>query len=290
MSANASAVLGTSGADHSSLTPRSPLARLAWPGAGTGAAGGGRCVDRPRAGRLRDLPGRGPRDWREKVEGPGELGGPPTIPDPPAAGAARGSRTSRPQPGAPQGAHGLHRSGPAGRRDLPGSRVRDRGAARRDFRPRRRARHGPRPARAARTDPPQLVATIPVDPTGGGGLTGLVLSPALRRGPARLRLRHHPARTTGWCASPAASRPKPVLTGIPRGATATAGRWASTPRARCWSPPGTPGAAQRRPARSPARCCASTRSGARRPGNPDPASPIYSSGLRAPAGICIDVR
>ena len=71
----------------------------------------------------------------------------------------------------------MRRSRSAGRGDVPEPRRGDRRAAGRRVGARRRARHRAGAAGAAGR-PPTLVTTIPVDTIGGGGLTGLVLSPA----------------------------------------------------------------------------------------------------------------
>ena len=96
-------------------------------------------------------PDAGPRDWQEKVESVGELGGPPVVPEPGAAEpAARGraGRPTRPRPPSRRGA-----STPTCRSWPPASRRSgDRGAAGRAHRAGRRAdRAGP--ARAARRRP-----------------------------------------------------------------------------------------------------------------------------------------
>lgn len=163
------------------------------------------------------FPDNGPREWREKVESAGELGGPPVIPEPstpapspepePRGGGAVPSGCVDPDPQVvatclqPVSAIAV----------LPDSRsalVAERATG--------------RVLRVQRGADPELVTTVPTDPSGGGGLTGLVLSP----GYAEDQLVY------AYVSTPSDNRvvriasgepPEPVLVGIPRGPTNNGG-------------------------------------------------------------------
>ena len=116
------------------------------------------------------FPDDGPRDWRERQENVGELGGPPLVGDPvppsppPQApqngGPASGCTDPDPQVVAtcldPVGAIAVL---PDGESALVAERTTG------------------RVLRVQRGLAPVPVTTVPTDPSGGGGLTGLVLSP-----------------------------------------------------------------------------------------------------------------
>src|SRR6185312_14007441 len=122
--------------------------------------------------------------------------------------------------------------------------------------------------------------------SGGGGLNGLVLSPSYVED--QLLYAYVTTPTDNRVVRIAAGEPpKPVLTGIPRGATNNIGALsvdvdgsllvATGDAGRPADPASLAGKVLRidtlgRPAR----------------GNPDPASPVLSSGVRAPGGICTD--
>ena len=131
---------------------------------------------------------------------------------------------------------------------------------------------------------PTLVTTIPVDAERRRRPHGARAVARVRRGPARLRLRHHADRQPGGEARPrraaeAGVRRDPARVRAQRG---RARAWTST--ARCSSRPATRASTPRCPARSPGRCCASTRSGGPATGNPDPRSPVLSTGVSDPGG------
>ena len=166
------------------------------------------------------FPDGGPHDWRDKIEGVGELGGPPAAarpptqeppppPDPAESGAPRApSGCVDPDPQvvatclAPVGAIAVL---PDGLSALVGERATGRVL---------RVRQGA---------PAVLVTTIPVDATGGGGLTGLVLSPAYAED--QLVYAYITTPTDNRVVKLAAGEPpKPVFVGIPRGAAAQRGR------------------------------------------------------------------
>jgi glucose/arabinose dehydrogenase len=227
------------------------------------------------------FPDHGPRDWRAKPEGQGELGGPPAIPDTTPPTPPPGPPGGAPQgdPGQPAGcvdpdpqvvATCLEPVGaitvlPDGESALVGERTTG------------------RVLQVAADRRPELVATLPVDATGGGGLTGLVLSPAYDEDQLVYAYTTTPQDNRVVRIAPG-DAPEPVFTGIPRGATNNGGALAvdaqgallvATGDAGDPAGPGLAGKVLRidtlgRPAY----------------GNPEPASPVLSSGLHAPGGIC----
>jgi len=230
------------------------------------------------------FPDAGPREWQEKVEGVGELGGPPVVPEP------GGSNEPQPPPADSDPSATVE---PVGCDDpdlqvvatclAPVSAV----AVLPDARSALVAeRTTGRVLRVQRGMDPVLVTTVPVDATGGGGLSGLVLSPAY----AEDRLVYAYATTADdnrVLRLAPGEEPKPVLTGIPRGARDNGGALATDGRnallvatGSAGLPPDTGSLAGKllridtlgRPAAD----------------NPDPASPIFSSGLRAPGGVCAE--
>ena len=130
------------------------------------------------------------------------------------------------------------------------------------------------------------MTTVPVDATGGGGLTGLVLSPAY----AEDRLVYAYATTTDdnrVLRLAPGEEPKPVLTGIPRGARDNGGALATDGRNALLVATGsaglTPDAAS-----LAGKLLRIDTLGRPAADNPDPASPVFSSGLRAPGGVCAE--
>ncbi|MGH3613574.1 MAG: PQQ-dependent sugar dehydrogenase [Pseudonocardia sp.] len=227
------------------------------------------------------FPDDGPRDWREKLEGADELARPPTIPEsrePDAPGPPT-------EPGTRQGPSGcvdpdpqvvatcLDPVGaiavlPDGRSALVGERTTG------------------RVLRVQRGMEPQLVTTVPVDPSGGGGLTGLVLSP----GYGEDQLVYAYATTDDdnrvLRIAPGES-PKPVFTGIPRGPENNGGALGVDGAGALLVATGDAGTAPD-PGSLAGKLLRIDTLGRPATGNPDPASPIHSSGLRAPAGVCTD--
>ena len=202
------------------------------------------------------FPDAGPRDWREKVEGAGELGGPPLVPEPGPSGEPQGS---------PQDSDPSATAEPVGCNDpdlqvvatclAPVSAV----AVLPDSRTALVAeRTTGRVLRVQRGTDPVLVTTVPVDPSGGGGLTGLVLSPGYAEDRLVYAYATTPTDNRVLRLAPG-EEPKPVLTGIPRGAATTGVRWPPTAATRCSWPPARR-VCRRTTARSPASCCGSTRS------------------------------
>ncbi|HXV94584.1 MAG TPA: PQQ-dependent sugar dehydrogenase, partial [Pseudonocardia sp.] len=142
--------------------------------------------------------------------------------------------------------------------------------------------------RVRRGQEPQLVTTVPVDATGGGGLTGLVLSP----GYAEDQLVYAYATTdedNRVLRLASGEPPKPVLTGIPRGPSNNGGALAVDNRGALLVATGDAGGDATAPGSLAGKLLRIDTLGRPASGNPDPASPVYSSGLRAPAGVCVDL-
>jgi glucose/arabinose dehydrogenase len=227
------------------------------------------------------FPDEGPREWRDKVENAGELGGPPVVPEP-----ERPSPPPEPQQDADPSAGPV----PTGCVDpdpqvvatclSPVTAV----AVLPDARTALVAERGGRVLRVQRGIDPVVVTTVPVDTTGGGGLTGLVLSP----GYAEDRLVY------AYATTPTDNRvlrlapgedPKPVLVGIPRGPRDNAGALATDGKNALLVATGAAGT-EPDAASLAGKLLRIDTLGRPLPDNPDPASSIYSSGLQAPAGVC----
>ncbi len=227
------------------------------------------------------FPDAGPREWREKVEGVGELGGPPTVPRPdlPAPGSEGQGKSGEPKLASgcvdpdpqvvatclePVGAIAVL---PDGTSALVAERTTG------------------RVLRVHKGSDPVLVATVPVDASGGGGLTGLVLSPSYVEDQL----------VYAYATTPVDSRvvriadgeaPKPVLTGIPRGAMNNGGALGVDVDGSLLVATGDAGGST--PGSLAGKILRIDTLGRPAKGNPDPASPVLSSGLRAPGGICTD--
>ena len=230
------------------------------------------------------FPDDSPRDWRRRSRTPASWAAPRCVPEPGArrarrrAGAGRRPSASPSRRAAPT---------PIPRWSPPASR---RSARSRCCPTARTALVAERTGRVLRVQhgvDPVLVTTVPVDATGGGGLTGLVLSPALRRGPARLRLHHHADRQPRGPARPGRAARSRCSSGIPRGARGQrAVRWRPTATGAARRHRRRPG--RRRTPRSLAgKLLRIDTLGPPGPDNPDPASPIYSP---RPAGARRGVR
>ena len=138
--------------------------------------------------------------------------------------------------------------------------------------------------RVQRGTDPVLVTTVPVDPSGGGGLTGLVLSP----GYAEDRLVYAYATTAAdnrVLRLAPGEEPKPVLTGIPRGGRDNGGALATDGRNALLVATGSAGLPSDDGSLAGKLLRIDTL-GRPAADNPNPASPIVSSGLRAPGGVC----
>ncbi|MCI2423326.1 PQQ-dependent sugar dehydrogenase [Saccharopolyspora sp. K220] len=141
--------------------------------------------------------------------------------------------------------------------------------------------------RVQRGQEPVELARIPVDPSGGGGLTGLALSPSYHED--ELFYAYVTTSSDNRVVRVAAGdRPKPVLTGIPKGAAGNSGAMVDDGQGALLVATGNAG--------SPANAANSQSlagkvlriDGFGRPaeGNPDPKSPVVAAGLTAPGGLC----
>lgn len=137
--------------------------------------------------------------------------------------------------------------------------------------------------------PTQEVARVPVDAAGDGGLTGMVLSPSY----AEDQLIYLYATTSGGNAvlrvAPG-DTPKPVLTGIPRGAAGNAGAIGTEPDGTLLVATGDAGdaGAAADPGSLAGKLLRIDPFGRAAPGTPNPSSPIVGSGLHAPGDVCAD--
>jgi glucose/sorbosone dehydrogenase len=145
--------------------------------------------------------------------------------------------------------------------------------------------------RVAPDTPPQVVATVPVDDTGDGGLTGLALSPTY----AEDQLIYAYATTaTGNTVLRIAQGdvPKPVLSGIPRGpSSGNRGAIGVEPTGTLLVATGDAGdaAAAAAPRSLAGKLLRIDPFGRPAPGDPDPTSPVIGSGLHSPGDVCPDV-
>ncbi|TQM14877.1 glucose/arabinose dehydrogenase [Pseudonocardia kunmingensis] len=232
------------------------------------------------------FPEQGPREWHEQLEGAGELGGPPVVPEPSPP------PQTPPQPG--QEGQGGEQQQPSGCEDpdpqvvatcldpvgaiavLPDAETALVGE-----------RRTGRVLRVQQDTEPELVATVPVDPSGGGGLTGLVLSPSFVEDQLVYAYITTPQdnRVVRLAAN---DPPEPVLTGIPRGATNNGGALAVDDDGSLLVATGNAGQTDPAPASLAGKLLRIDAQGRPADGNPDPVSTVLSSGLQAPGGICVD--
>jgi glucose/arabinose dehydrogenase len=230
------------------------------------------------------FPDTGQRDWQPKIEGTGELGGPPRLADPDAPTTQPGgpAPSASQAPTAPTGCSdpdpqvvatclgpvGAVAALPDGATALVGERTTG------------------RVLRVRRGDPPALVTTIPVDATGGGGLTGLVLSPGYAED--QLVYAYVTTATDNRVVKiPPGEPAKPVLTGIPRGPVHNGGALAAGTDGSLLVATGDAGA--------PGSGLAGTVLRIDTLGNPavgDPRadSPVYATGVTDPGGLCVDAQ
>lgn len=232
------------------------------------------------------FPDDGPRNWQPKIEGAGELGGPPSVaePSPPDAPPPR----QAPQSGTPQVpppcvdpdpqvvATCLNPVGaiavlPDSQTALVGERTTG------------------RVLQVAKDRDPVLVTTVPVDATGGGGLTGLVLSPSYAED--QLVYAYATTATDNRVVRIARGEPpKPVLVGIPRGARNNGGALGVDVDGSLLVATGDAGGDPNAPGSLAGKLLRIDTLGRPGKGNPTPGSPVLSSGLQAPGGICVDQK
>jgi glucose/arabinose dehydrogenase len=235
------------------------------------------------------FPEQGPREWREQLEGAGELGGPPVVPEgTPAPGGPQQMPGQEGETGPQQPASGCQDPDPlvvatcldpiGAIAVLPGADSALVGE-----------RQTGRVLRVERGSEPELVATVPVDATGGGGLTGLVLSPSFVED--QLVYAYVTTPQDNRVVRLAAGEPaEPVLTGIPRGPTNNGGALALDSDGSLLVATGNAGVPDQPPTSLAGKMLRINTLGQPGVGNPEPSSPILSSGLQSPGGICIDPR
>lgn len=229
------------------------------------------------------FPDNGPREWEEQLEGAGELGGIPRVPEssgtPPTPPEAGGSPEApiAPEPcDDPDPAVVATCLDPLGAiAVLPGGTtalVAERATG--------------RVLRVERDVDPVVVTTVPVDASGGGGLTGLVLSPSYAEDRLVYAYATTPEDNRVVLLAPG-EPPKPVLTGIPRGAEHNGGALAVDLDGSLLVATGDAGGPAGPGSTAGALLRIDTR-GRPAEGNPDPASPVLSSGLVDPGGVCVN--
>jgi len=232
------------------------------------------------------FPEQTPREWRDQLDGAGELGGPPVVPEPTPP-------QQPPQQPGQQGEAGPERP-PMGCEDpdpqvvatclepvgaiavLPDAVSALVGE-----------RRTGRILRVAQGSEPQLVTTVPVDASGGGGLTGLVLSPSYVEDQLAYAYVTTP-QDNRVVRLAAGDPPEPVLTGIPRGPSGNAGALAVDDDGSLLVATGNAGDTAQPPDSLAGKLLRIDQQGRPADGNPDPVSPILSSGLQSPGGICVD--
>jgi glucose/arabinose dehydrogenase len=143
--------------------------------------------------------------------------------------------------------------------------------------------------RSIRTPPKVLMTVTGIDPSGDGGLLDLALSPSYRDD--SLVFAYITTRTDNRVVRfELGGRVTPVLVGIPRGKTGNGGRLAFDGDGRLYVGTGDTGrpALAADPRSLAGKVLRVTSFGRPAPGNPSPASPIYTSGHRGVNGLCVD--
>ena len=137
---------------------------------------------------------------------------------------------------------------------------------------------------------PVEIARLPVDPLAAdGGVTGLTLSPSYHEDELIYAYVTTAVDNQVMRIAPRDS-PKPVLTGIPRGATGNGGAIAADDKGALLVATGDGGvpAAASDPSSLAGKVLRIDTFGAAAKGNPDPLSRVVASGLHNPGGLCID--
>ncbi|RZS39074.1 glucose/sorbosone dehydrogenase [Herbihabitans rhizosphaerae] len=145
--------------------------------------------------------------------------------------------------------------------------------------------------RVQRGVPPVVVATVPVDRSGDGGLTGLALSPTYAED--QLIFAYVTTASDNRLVRIAPKdTPKPVLTGIPKGPVNNRGALALDHRGALLLATGDAGnpAAAADPNSLAGKVLRLDGAGRPARGNPNPSSPVITSGLRAPGGVCASME
>ncbi|WP_414941409.1 PQQ-dependent sugar dehydrogenase [Amycolatopsis sp. cmx-11-51] len=141
---------------------------------------------------------------------------------------------------------------------------------------------------AAEKDPADW-ATIPVDGSGDGGLTSLALSPGFAED--QLVFAYITTPTDNRVVRLAKGQaPKPVLTGIPKGATGNRGVIGTDAKGALLVATGDAGNAglAADPASLAGKVLRVDTSGKPAPGNPTAGSAVFSTGVHSPGGLCRD--
>ncbi|SDX59075.1 Glucose/arabinose dehydrogenase, beta-propeller fold [Amycolatopsis xylanica] len=134
---------------------------------------------------------------------------------------------------------------------------------------------------------PVVMATVPVDASGDGGLTGLALSPAY--GEDQLFFAYITTPSDNRVVRLAKGQaPKPVLTGIPKGATGNHGALMRDAKGGLLVATGDAGnpAAAADPNSLAGKILRIDVAGQPFAGNPTAGSPVFAAGLHAPGGLC----
>jgi glucose/arabinose dehydrogenase len=232
------------------------------------------------------FPEQGPREWHEQLENPGELGGPPEIPETPPPPQTPPTPGQQGQSGPQQPPTGCEDPDPqvvATCLDPVGAIAVLPNAASALVGERRTGQV----LRVEQGSDPELVATIPVDASGGGGLTGLVLSPSFIED--QLVYAYVTTPQDNRVVRLAANEPpEPVLTGIPRGPMNNGGALAVDDDGSLLVATGNAGQTPPGPDSLAGKLLRIDAQGRPAKGNPDPLSPILSSGLQSPGGMCVD--
>ena len=134
---------------------------------------------------------------------------------------------------------------------------------------------------------PTLVTTIPVDAIGGGGLTGLVLSPAYAEDQLVYAYITTPTDNRVVKLAPG-EPPKPVFVGIPRGSRHNAGALGVDVDGLLLVATGDAGINTSLPGSLAGKVLRIDTLGRAGQGNPDPRSPVLSTGVSDPAALCVD--
>ena len=141
--------------------------------------------------------------------------------------------------------------------------------------------------RVKRDTDPEVVAVAPVDASTDGGLTGLALSPTYAEDQLLFAYITTPTDNRLVRIAPG-DTPKPVLTGIPRGATGNRGALAVDHRGALLLATGNAGnpALAKDPTSLAGKVLRLDSTGKPAPDNPNPASAVVADGLHSPGGVC----
>lgn len=145
--------------------------------------------------------------------------------------------------------------------------------------------------RVHKGDQPVLQTTLPVDTsTADGGLTGLALSPTYTQDQLMFAYVTTATDNRVMLIAPG-DTPKPILTGIPRGATGNRGVLAVDHRGELLVATGDAGdpALAANPASLAGKVLRIDVDGQPAPDNPNPKSTVVASGLYEPGGVCSSV-